>query len=508
MWESESGRPAPIYFDNHASSRLDTSFISSYILGERTARRYSEPFEPAELKALIGPFCMSPLGLVPKPHTGSFRMIQDMSFPWNNPGLLSVNAEVSSDDFPTIWGDFDSTSQLILTLPDGCQAATFDISAAYRLTPIRPQQQNSLCVYWEGKVYVDRALMFGLTSSAGVFGSIADMLVAIYEQAGFGPICKWVDDFFVVLLPGASWTELEFISLTAAFGVPWSHAKTRPLASVQRFIGFDWDLVNRTVALPPEKLRRMRDLVCKWQQTGLLYCKREAESLHGKLVHVSCILPLIRPFLRSVSVFAGSFETARAKRPLPPSMIADLSWVAFLLVSLPNVLPLMSPDIIDIQWWGDASSSFGIGIAISHFWAVWKWAPDFKVGPGRDFDIGWAEAIAIELGLRIAIVTGLLRSPDRARSCFLVRSDNSGVVAVMNKGRSRSRATNRVLKQVYLLQAQHGIRLHTEYVSTRVNIADALSRGDVAGFLAGFPSVTMQTSTILPEHLVGKLIPW
>ncbi|OSC96160.1 hypothetical protein PYCCODRAFT_1335184, partial [Trametes coccinea BRFM310] len=52
-----------------------------------------------------------------------------------------------------------------------------------------------------GKVYVDTALCFGLTSSAGVFGSIADMLVAIYHTYGFGSIRKWVNDFFVIRLP-------------------------------------------------------------------------------------------------------------------------------------------------------------------------------------------------------------------------------------------------------------------------------------------------------------------
>lgn len=508
MLESESGRPAPTYFSNHASSRLDAPFISSYILGERAAGRYSEPFEPFELEAAIGPFRTSPLGLVPKPHTDIFRMIQDMSFPRNDPTIISVNAAVNSDDFPTIWGDFDSTSQLILTLPDGCRAATFDISAAYRITPIRPDQQNALCVYWEGKVYVDRALMFGLTSSAGVFGSITDMLVAIYDCAGFGPIRKWVDDFFVILLPGAKWTENDFISLTAAFGVPWSQAKTRPLAFVQRFIGFDWDLVQRTVALPLTKLHKTQELVRQWQLSGSSFREKEAASLHGKLVHVSCIFPLIHPFLRSISVFAGSFKTVNAKRAPPTSVTADLSWIALLLASLPNELPLASPEIVDIQWWGDASSSFGIGITIGKFWAVWKWAPGFKVGPGCEFDIGWAEAVAIELGLRIAVDLGLLKSLDPARSRFLVRSDNTGVVAVTNKGRSRSRATNRILKEIYLLQAQQGIRLHTEYVSTRVNISDALSRGDVAGFLAGFPSVNTQASIDLPKHLAGKLIPW
>jgi len=53
-------------------------------------------------------------------------------------------------------------------------------------------------VSWDGKIYNDRALAFGMTSSTGVFGSIADMLVALYCVAGFGPIKKWVDDCFAI----------------------------------------------------------------------------------------------------------------------------------------------------------------------------------------------------------------------------------------------------------------------------------------------------------------------
>ena len=62
-------------------------------------------------------------------------------------------------------------------------------------------------MFLEGLVHVDRAVMFGLSSSAGVFGSVADILVAIYQAAGFGPLRKWVDNFFVIQLPHHSWTE-------------------------------------------------------------------------------------------------------------------------------------------------------------------------------------------------------------------------------------------------------------------------------------------------------------
>jgi hypothetical protein len=125
-------------------------------------------------------------------------MIQDMSYPWNSPTVTSVNAGIDPDSFPTAWGSFEATSALILSLPTGCVAATFNISAAYRLTPIRPSQQQHLCIFWKGRIYVDRAVMFGLSSSAGVFGAIADMLVALYQAVGFSMILTWVNDFFVI----------------------------------------------------------------------------------------------------------------------------------------------------------------------------------------------------------------------------------------------------------------------------------------------------------------------
>ena len=68
-------------FNNHSSSQLDLDFISTYIEIEQTTGCYSEPFFPEDLESLIELFCTSPLGLVPKPHSDTFWMIQDMSYP-------------------------------------------------------------------------------------------------------------------------------------------------------------------------------------------------------------------------------------------------------------------------------------------------------------------------------------------------------------------------------------------------------------------------------------------
>ncbi|KAG1842903.1 hypothetical protein C8R48DRAFT_541102, partial [Suillus tomentosus] len=62
---------------NHASSLLNPSVIDAYITSEQAAGRYSTGFSPSELELLIGPFRTSPLGLVPKPNSSKFRIVQD-----------------------------------------------------------------------------------------------------------------------------------------------------------------------------------------------------------------------------------------------------------------------------------------------------------------------------------------------------------------------------------------------------------------------------------------------
>lgn len=271
---------------NHLSSKLDPGFISSYIAAEEAAGRYSPSFLPDELEALIGPFRTSPIGLVPKPNSSKLRMIQDLSFPRNNPSIPSVNSLIDPESFPTSWGSFVHASDMILSLPHGSLLATFDISAAYRLTPIRPSQQNWVCVSWEGRVWVDRAVMFGMSSSAGVFGAVADMLVAIYVAAGFGPIY---------------------------IGVPWSVEKLRPLAVVQRYIGFDWHADEKAVSFPPEKLQKLLSLIEAWLLPNAKFTCKESSSLHGNQI----CLPSSPPISTTLSPSLVEEHQVLAPAPSP-----------------------------------------------------------------------------------------------------------------------------------------------------------------------------------------------
>lgn len=141
---------------NHWSALDNPDAVSSHISKELALHRYSGPFSPSELESLIGPFRCAPLGVVPKPNSSKLRIIQDLSFPRNDPTICSVNSEINSDDFPCEWGTFAQCYFLVAKSPPGTEVAVFDVDSAYRNVPIRPEDQNHFCVSWKDKVSLRR----------------------------------------------------------------------------------------------------------------------------------------------------------------------------------------------------------------------------------------------------------------------------------------------------------------------------------------------------------------
>ena len=116
---------------------------------------------------LVGPLPLTtakhvyvgPIGLVPKGHnTGRWRMIVNLSYPDPN----SVNHGIPEDWCSLCYASVDDALQLICSLGPGCWLLKMDLKDAYRVVPIHPDDQHVLGISWEGGVYVDRSLPFGL----------------------------------------------------------------------------------------------------------------------------------------------------------------------------------------------------------------------------------------------------------------------------------------------------------------------------------------------------------
>lgn len=250
---------------NHNSALLFPDHVLSHIQTELSRGRYSGPFSRLRLEYLIGPFRTSPLGAVPKTVGSSERrIVQDLSFPRNDPTRSSVNDQIDIDDFRCDWGTFNDIRTIIMDAPDGSEAATLDVDSAFRCCPILPSQQRNFIIHWNDSYYIDHDAPFGATSAGGVFGRVADAKSAIISSKGLGPSKNWVDDFvffrFPILTnpgpPTFSYSLSDIYDLAKPLGWPWKESKTRPFASEFKYLGFTWDLSAKTVQIPTSKKTR------------------------------------------------------------------------------------------------------------------------------------------------------------------------------------------------------------------------------------------------------------
>ena len=401
------------------------------------------------------------------------------------------------EHFQCSWGSFRDIVEIVVDAPPLSEAATLDVDAAYRRCPIHPSQQRHFIVMWDNLFYIDHNAPFGASSSGGVFRSIADAMISILHARNMYPVKNWVDDFVFFRSPSTINTENSFTysldniySLGDKLGWPWKRSKTRPFNKSFQYLGFTWSLETKTVTLPEAKRLRYLDKLLPWLE-GKTVDQQQAESLHGTLNHCSLVIPTGQTYLTHLSSFAASWNflnSPHIRKPPPTALISDLTWwQAALANPSPPTHLSRPPPISNIQFFVDASTSFGIGVVLENEWDAWK----LKEGWNRDGrDIGWAESVAIELGLHMAIARGYTNTH------IPIRSDNEGVIMSIAAGRSRNHTVNSEIQHIFSLMQTHSIWTSITYVESNNNIADAPSRGLTPKHIPRSP-----TTIPLPDHL-------
>lgn len=426
---------------NHSSSTDNPSAVLKHINSEVRAGRYSGPFHPQRLEMLIGsPFRTAPLGVVPKPGTSDFRIIQDLSFPRDSNTLFSVNSEIEPDLYICEWGTFPLVVTMVMDAAPGTQAATLDVDAAYRRVPMKPSQQRHFVVAWEGLCWIDHNAPFGGASSGVVFGHIADAMKAIYLAHGVDALTKWVDDFLFFRYNKSNDPKkprygygLDLIYKVAEdLGWPWKPSKTCPFSASFKYLGFLWDLDQKSIQIPTDKRAKYLAKMAGWGK-DTKQKRKDAESLLGTLVHCAMAIPDGRARIAALARFMSSFEKTKTPRfasRIPGSeTLEDIAWWRDQLAierTFCGSLLFRPPSPSKVEFWVDASTSWGVGVVFNGTWQSWKFTEGWKQD-GRD--IGWAEMVAVELGLAMAVAEGFTNHH------FVIRSDNQGVIHALDNGR-------------------------------------------------------------------------
>ena len=544
--------------NNESASLLHDVFQKS-VSHKFTTGRYEGPFTRQQIENILGPFQTSPISIVPKPNKpGKYCIIQNFSspYPGSGNGPSAINTNIISSHFPYTRGTFETICSTILHLPPGSQAAVRDVAEAYRTIPLKPSQWPGTVVRLsQSKFAIDKCLMFDCSSSADVYGNLADASADIFRAEGIGPVSKWVDDFVFFRIPtfqisrynltcqelhatittnggskregghllfkGPEWPDgfieefddscqipiksfptnsQEFDApfaytinhidaISDKLRIPWERSKDQPFSPHFTYLGFLWNVDDKLVSLTDHKREKYCRAIREWNESAR-HPLQETEKLHGKLLHVTHIIPKGQAYLLGLERLMA-MQHNKPHTPLtPPKGTAfELDWWLLALSSPSPIRPIPSPSpLVDLSAFSDASSGVGLAFLVGKKWKAWHLLPGWQ-SDGRD--IAWAESITLELMAQAVVVE------HGQHNLYKLHCDNRVVVNGWPRGRSHNRHVNATFRRLHDLSEQTHSRFIIHYVPSALNPADGPSRGQ-------FPQYPPSFGSTLPDPSISN----
>ena len=171
-----------------------------------------------------------------------------------------VAKEVSSLEYVTV----DHVAAVVRRLGAGALMAKIDITSAYRIVPVHPDDRPLLGMKWGEKIFIDKVLLFGLRSAPKIFNAMADALEWVARSTRVQLLSHYLDDFTVVGPPDSDECQRGWGVLQQAYldlGVPVSEEKSAGPATEMIVLGIVIDSTRQELRLPQEKLVRLKHTI-------------------------------------------------------------------------------------------------------------------------------------------------------------------------------------------------------------------------------------------------------
>lgn len=476
---------------NMQSAIDNPQVVREYLALENGMGRIVGPIEPGIPGVIINRF-----GVIPKPHQpGKWRLIVDLSHPKG----ASVNDGIEPELCTLTYASIDNATSVILQRGQGTLLAKLDLESAYRIMPVHPHDRHLLGMQFDGKLYVDAALPFGLRSAPKLFTALADGLLWIMSRHGIKAVLHYLDDYIFFGSPETQECAEALkiaLQLCQRLGVPVSKLKVEGPTTTLAFLGILLDTVTMELRLPVEKLRRLKLTIQQWQLKRSC-TKRELLSLIGQLQHACRVVRPGRTFLRRMITLSTHPKELHHHVRLNAAFRSDLQWWASFLeewngVSMMSQDPRLPPQAVITS---DASGNWGCGaFSSASDWFQLQWPSSWNT-----------VHITIKELVPIVLACAIWGRQWQGKSVRCV-CDNAAVVAIVNSGSSKDALVMHLMRCLFFFQAVFSLSIHAVHLAGKKNIAaDGLSRNNLPLFLQQVPTAKPQP-TPLPAELLKAII--
>ena len=461
-----------------------------------------------KLDRIAGPFSyrpfpnlrLSPIGLFPKKPTG-WRLIHHLSYPLGK----SVNSYIDPGNCSVQYTSFDKVLNTISEIGSKSLMGRMDISSAFRLLPIHPDDFVLFGFKFDGNYFFDKSLPMGCSASCQLFERFATFVEwLVRSRSKSNSVEHYLDDFFFVGKANSGDCQHRmsiFSSLCGEMGIPLADEKTVGPATNIVFLGLEIDTVEMVIRIPFDKLNETREklfVILNSKKVTL----RMLQSLVGLLNFCARAIPSVRAFNRRFcDAMCGARKPEHFIRVSNDMKEDIIIWLKFLAEFNGSCKfgknTWLSNKQLDLYTDSTGNSNLGCGVYFSGHWAYFQWPTEWHNTEVMT-DMTFLELVPILLAV-------YLFKRELSNKQILFHTDNNSLVAILNKKSSKSRRVMQLVRPLVLQTMICNMQCKACFIEGRLNcIADAISRKQWGRFRSIDPTADPFPTSIPQDFL--KLI--
>ncbi len=436
---------------------------------------------------------VSPIALRPKSSPGKFRLIHNLSAPYDK---SSINGNIAQQDRTVSYESLLTIIDAILNFGTNANLAKSDVKSAFRIIPVHYEDYHLLGFHFKGKFYFDKCLSMGGASSCRIFEQVSTALNWILvKKFGLLTTFHYLDDFCIVEKNFQS-CNTALITLQVVFkrlGIPLSKEKTVGPSSKIEFLGISLDARNSIAQIPLDKLQKYADHIA-----SLLACETatqsDLKSVIGQLNWATSILVTGRGFLRRLIDSVLGPHNPQKLIPISDEMRKDLiMWERFLRYHNGRSFITYYETVTSetLNFYTDASFMAAGGVFGSEWYQIL-------------YPESWKAKHITFLELYPIIVGAHMFAHKLANKRVVFHTDNYAVMSLVNKCTSPHPKFMPLLRSLVLLALKYNFRFSSKHLPGIQNVTpDLISRLQVTqqllenGNLRSSPSII--PTSWLPE---------
>ena len=441
--------------------------------------------ELADGKFLVAqskPRCVHAIGAISKADN-TYRPITDCKRPLS----VSINnyMKTTCDTFK-----YMTVDNICDSMYSNVWMATIDIHSAYRGVSINPDHWGYQGVEWsfngEPCLLYDTRLSFGLRCAPYVFTRISEFISRCMRRRGYH-IIHYIDDYLVF---GPSFADcqraqMELITLLGNLGFSISWKKCSSPSRQVKYLGLIFDSVAMTISLPSDKMLKLHKELLFFENRRRA-TRRQLQRLTGILGHCARVVRGGRTFSRRIIDLLKGLPDGNPRVYLNEQFRCDLDWwrrYADFFNGTACVIKYNYGEGVTLQ---TDSSASGYGVVCGDTWLAGYFNSDLRpVGvdqlvPHHQHWLNMnvpADAHISALELIPVVVAARRLAPLWQNQHVVCFSDNSQVVAMLNRGVSTNALSMQLLRELFWLSATNNFHITGRHIPGVDNIVpDMLSR--------------------------------